>query len=120
MEEQGYTCPQCQSTNKAKANFCRACGFPRSDESIDCRPPSDATGCHCPECQRAVRGSDRFCMHCGHGLKTQFTVDPSTFCYRCSRQLPDSARYCYGCGLATTNPVPAPSEPSARLTDFQG
>lgn len=108
MDDLGYTCPQCQSTNKAEANFCRACGFPR--EVINFAPNAAESGVCCPECTRPVRASDRFCLNCGHGLKTQMTLEEGKFCYRCSRQLPEAARYCFGCGLETTFPVQATSQ----------
>jgi predicted amidophosphoribosyltransferase len=102
MDDLGYTCPQCQSTNKAQANFCRACGFPREVDGALAKHAADGTAC--PECTRPVRASDRFCLNCGHGLKSQMMAEEGKICYRCSRQLPETARYCFGCGLETTFP----------------
>lgn len=58
-------CPECNSTNRAGARFCDACGAPLPRA--------------CPHCGNAVREAARFCDICGQSLPPAPLLAPAPF-----------------------------------------
>jgi class 3 adenylate cyclase/tetratricopeptide (TPR) repeat protein len=57
-------CPECQTTNREEANFCRRCGRLLVD--------------HCPRCGISLLADSDFCDHCGRPLSPAATLGWAT------------------------------------------
>ena len=90
-DPQNPTCPRCQASNRAEANFCKNCGTLLSQR--------------CPRCGNALPEAANFCDHCGLRL-----VDPAGFNWwqTASKELTPAPASVVASALAARS-VPAPA-----------
>lgn len=80
-------CPQCGTTNRPEARFCRQC---RSALS----PVTTPT---CPHCGAPLRPGARFCKQCGKPIAGASAAGTRSTCPRCGAPVRASARFCSLC-----------------------
>ena len=91
-------CPQCGTTNRPGARFCRECGGHL--------PPTPTPSATCSYCGAALRPGARFCKQCGKpvAVTTSATGARST-CSNCGKSVRSRALFCPYCGASLSRTV---------------
>lgn len=87
------TCPQCGTSNRAEARFCRQC---------QSALPTAASPT-CSHCGTTLRPGVHFCRQCGQPVADDSTTDAHT-CPRCGARVREAARFCPSCCASLTTP----------------
>ena len=93
MNEEIWTCPNCQSENPSNADFCGECGTPRVTESAPTSANPEGTAC--PACGAQNSPDAVFCGECG----SRIVEEPKQkVCKKCKLIYPFEKRFCLKCG----------------------
>ena len=96
-EEEEITCPSCNKTISADANFCPDCG----EDVSDVEPGSDSVILtECPSCSADVDEDDSFCASCGENLDAHREPEPEPLaeCPSCGADIDENDSFCASCG----------------------
>jgi len=88
-------CPQCSTSNRTGARFCRNC---RGVLSYATQPV-------CRHCGAVLRPTARFCKNCGSALSGDTTSGARRACPWCGALMRPSARFCANCHMPFAAPV---------------
>ncbi|HEY73030.1 MAG: hypothetical protein B6I35_00715 [Anaerolineaceae bacterium 4572_32.2] len=96
-------CPQCGTSNRPEARFCRKCR---------CVLPAAAPPT-CPHCGATLRPGARFCKQCGESIGSVISTNTDHTCPHCGATVRQAARFCPICQAPLVTP-PAPPTTGSR------